>query len=380
MNSYRNMIIILVFAMCIILWPNQGHATTESNRFVALHDRMLHFEKGEVRIENGQMIVPFEKMAQYLYADIVKTEDQIKVTKNGTSIVYVYNTKETFVNEVIEQTNSIQIMNDVLYIPIRFLGEVTGFNVEYLSSILTARLTSETYPHISNQDFINKVVKNRKPMPPVPVPLDKPIVYLTFDDGPNRYTSVHLQILREYKVKGTFFFIGEDVQRHPSITSQTFLDGHYLGLHSMTHEKKKVYANAEAFMKEMQTENGLLKKLTGHTSTLVRAPYGSTPHVTSSMRDLLKRNGYKMWDWDVDTVDWKIKEENYQQIVKNVQVGVEKARRANDKQIVVLLHDRPQTNKALPQIIEWLKKQGYSIQRYSPEQHVSQNFWRDQDL
>lgn len=380
MDSYRNMIIILVFAMCIILWPNQGHATTESNRFVALHDRMLHFEKGEVQIVNGQMIVPFEKMAQYLYADIVKTEDQMKITKNGTSIVYVYNTKETFVNEVIEQTNSIQMMNDVLYIPIRFLGEVTGFNVEYLSSILTARLTSETYPHISNQDFINKVVKNRKPMPPVPVPSDKPIVYLTFDDGPNRYTSVHLQILREYKVKGTFFFIGEDVQRHPSIASQTFLDGHYLGLHSMTHEKKKVYANAAAFMNEMQTENGLLKKLTGHTSTLVRAPYGSTPHVTSSMRDLLKRNGYKMWDWDVDTVDWKIKEENFTQIVKNVQVGVEKARRANDKQIVVLLHDRPQTNKALPQIIEWLKKQGYSIQRYSPEQHVSQNFWRDQGL
>jgi hypothetical protein len=202
------MIIILVFAMCIILWPNQGHAIAESNRFVALHDRMLHFEKGEVRIENGQIIVPFEKMGQYLYADIVKTEDQIKVTKNGTSIVYVYNTKETFVNEVIEQTNSIQMMNDVLYIPIRFFGEITGFNVEYLSSILTARLTSETYPHISNQDFINKVVKNRKPMPPVPVPSDKPIVYLTFDDGQNRYTNVHLQILREYKVKGTFFLLG----------------------------------------------------------------------------------------------------------------------------------------------------------------------------
>lgn len=378
MDSYRNMIIILVIAVCIILWPNQGHATAESNRFVALHDRMLHFEKGEVQIVNGQMIVPFEKMAKYLYADIVKTEDQIVITKNGTSILYDYHTKLTFVNEVIEETNSIQMMNDVLYIPIRFLGEVTGFNVEYLSSILTARLTSETYPHISNQDFINKVVKDRKP--PLPVSLDKPIVYLTFDDGPNRYTSVHLQILREYKVKGTFFFIGEDVQRHPSIASQTFLDGHYLGLHSMTHEKNKVYANAGAFMKEMQTENDLLKKLTGHTSTLVRAPYGSTPHVTSSMRELLKRNGYKMWDWDVDTVDWKIKEENFTQIVKNVQVGVEKARLAKDKQIVVLFHDRPQTNKALPQIIEWLKKQGYLIQRYSPEQHVSQNFWRDQDL
>lgn len=380
MDSYRNVIIIIFFAMFIIVLPNQGHATTESTRFVALHDRMLPFEKGEVRIVDGKMIVPFEKMAQYLNADIVKTEDQMKITKNGTSISYDNLTEETFVNEVIEQTNSIQVMNDVLYIPLRFLGEVTGFNVDYLPTILTARLSSETYPHISNLDFINKVVKDRKPITPVPVPSEKPIVYLTFDDGPNRYTSVHLQTLREYKVKGTFFFIGKDVQRYPNIVSQAFSEGHYLGLHSMTHEKKKVYATAGAFMKEMQTENSLLKKLTGHTSTLVRAPYGSTPHVTSSMRVLLKRNGYKLWDWDVDTVDWKIKEENFTQIVKNVQVGVEKARLAKDKQIIVLLHDRPQTNKALPQIIEWLKKQGYSIQRYSPEQHVSQNFWRDQAL
>lgn len=371
------MITTLFFAFFIMLLPNQGHATTESPRFVALHDRILQFEKGEVRIENGQMIVPFEKMSKYLYADIIKTEEQIKITKNGTSIVYDYNTKETFVNEVTEEKNSIQIKNDVLYIPIRFLGEVTGFKVDYLSAILTARLSSETYPHISNLDFINKVVKDRKPITPEPILSDKPIVYLTFDDGPNQYTSVHLQILREYKVKGTFFFIGEDVQRHPSIVSRAFLDGHYLGLHSMTHEKKRVYANAGAFMKEMQTENDLLKKLTGHTSTLVRAPYGSTPHVTSSMRGLLKSKGYKMWDWDVDTVDWKIKEENYTQIVKNVQVGVEKARVAKDKHIVVLLHDRPQTNKALPQIIAWLNKQGYSIQPYSPDQHVSQNFWRD---
>jgi peptidoglycan/xylan/chitin deacetylase (PgdA/CDA1 family) len=369
---------IILLSIFIIFIPQQARAATEVTRSVALHDRVLHFEEGEVRIVKGQMVVPIEKMAKYLYSEIIKTADHFTINKNDTVITYNYITKETLVNELRDETNPILMMEDVLYVPIRFLGEATGFKVDYLSSILTARLSSENYPHLSNPDFIQKVIQGRKVT--VPTPSDKPIVYLTFDDGPNRYTSVHIEILKEYKVKGTFFFIGQDVQTNPSIVKQAFSEGHYLGLHSMTHNKKKVYSTATSFVNEMDTESNLLKKLTGHTSTLVRAPYGSQPYVTSLMRDLLKDKGYKMWDWDVDTVDWKIKEENYEEIVRNVQIGVEKARLAKDKQIVVLLHDRPQTNKALPKIITWLQKQGYSIQRYHPEQHVSQNFWKDKAL
>lgn len=380
MGFKRQLKFILFIAIITILLPIHSNAATETERFIGLHDRILSFEQGEVRIVNAQMVVPFEKMAKYLYADIVKTPDRITIVKNGTSITYNYTTSETIVNQEIEMINPIQMIEDVLYIPIRFLGESTGFKVDYLSPILTARLSSETYPHMSNPDFIEKFIQDRKPKPTVPPPSDQPIVYLTFDDGPNRYTSVHLQILKEYKVKGTFFFIGSGVQNNPTLIKQAFTEGHYLGLHSMTHEKNKVYANASVFMKEMKTEADLIKNLTGHTSTLVRAPYGSYPYVTSSMRDLLKSRGYKMWDWDVDTVDWKINEANYMQIVTNVQAGVEKAKLAKDKHIVVLLHDRPQTNKALPKIIAWLQKQGYSIQPYQPEQHVRQNFWLDQAL
>ncbi len=379
MGLKRQVYCTLFIAVIIMLLPVQN-AKAETQRYIALHDRVLSFDQNEVKLVKGRMIVPFEKMAQYLYADIVKTTDQITMTKNDTSIAYNYNTKETTINQEIERMNPIQMIEGVLYIPIRFLGESTGFKVDYLSPILTARLSSESYPHVSNPDFIDKFIQDRKPKSIVSTPANKPIVYLTFDDGPNRYTSIHLQTLKEYNVKGTFFFIGSGIQNNPTLTRQTFLEGHYLGLHSMTHEKNKVYASASAFMKEMKVEADLLKKVTGHTSTLVRAPYGSYPYVTSSMRGLMKNEGYKMWDWDVDTVDWKIKEANYMQIVTNVQTGVEKARLAKDKHIVVLLHDRVQTSKALPRIIEWLQKEGYSIQPYRPEHHVSQNFWKDQAL
>lgn len=112
----------------------------------------------------------------------------------------------------------------------------------------------------------------------------------------------------------------------------------------------------------------------------MRAPYGSKPYVTPSMRELLKDQGYKLWDWDVDTQDWQIQEANFQQILANVKAGVEKARLAKDQHIVVLLHDRVQTTKALPGIITWLQKQGYSIQPYNPSLHVTQNFWHDKKL
>lgn len=372
----------LIISISIFAFPT--HSEADSHRYIALHDRVLTFEKNEVRLVNAQMVVPFEKMARYLYADIVKTKDLITITKNNTSITYNLLTNETTVNQTVIMNNAVQMIDNVPYISIRFLGESTGFKVDYLSTFLTARLYSDKHPHLSNSEFILKV-KASKPAIPAPKPIStaptgKPIVYLTFDDGPNRYTTEHLRILKEYKVKGTFFFVGNQISSYKSVTKQAFSEGHYLGLHSMSHERKKVYATPQAFLEEMNKVNGLIKNLTGHTSALVRAPYGSKPYVTPSMRELLKDQGYKLWDWDVDTQDWQIQEANFQQILTNVKAGVEKARLAKDQHIVVLLHDRVQTTKALPGIITWLQKQGYSIQPYNPSLHVTQNFWHDKKL
>jgi len=373
----------LVIMITIFSLPSQSQAATnEPQRYIALHDKTLSFQADEVRLVNSQMIVPLEKMAGYLHADIVKTSEKITVSKNSTTISYHYGTKETIVNGKTEIANPVQLIDDVLFIPIRYLGESTGFKVDYLSNIFTARLYSDTHPHLSHAAYANTVTKEQQPKSnPKPTPTsDQPVVYLTFDDGPNRYTSENLSILKEYNVKGTFFFIGSQINYYQSLTKQTHKEGHYLGLHSMTHDRYKLYASTKAFMGEMQTEFNLIKNLTGHSSVLVRAPYGSNPYVTSSMRSALKNESYKLWDWDVDTVDWQIKDAEYQKIITNVKNGVEKARLANDQHIVVLLHDRSQTTKALPGIIAWLQKSGYSIQPYNPDHHVTQNFGNDKGL
>ena len=73
-------------------------------------------------------------------------------------------------------------------------------------------------------------------------------VYLTFDDGPSGHTDQILEILKRNNIKATFFVIGigKNFKDYKKITDQ----GHSIGLHSFTHEYKKVYANEDSFFKE----------------------------------------------------------------------------------------------------------------------------------
>ncbi len=61
-------------------------------------------------------------------------------------------------------------------------------------------------------------------------------VCLTFDDGPNpTYTPRILQILKEKKVRATFFLIGQHAQQHPDLVKKIYEAGHELGDHTFSH-------------------------------------------------------------------------------------------------------------------------------------------------
>ena len=63
---------------------------------------------------------------------------------------------------------------------------------------------------------------------------DKPVVYLTFDDGPNNSTTPDiLKILENEKIKSTFFCIGNNVLKNPEIFQEIIEKGHSVGNHSM---------------------------------------------------------------------------------------------------------------------------------------------------
>ncbi|MTH54835.1 polysaccharide deacetylase family protein [Bacillus mangrovi] len=203
------------------------------------------------------------------------------------------------------------------------------------------------------------------------------VAYITFDDGPNRYTSQILTILKNKKVKATFFAVEPNIKAYKTSMIRVNREGHYIGLHSVTHNATKVYKGSSINVaKEMETTRKTLNSVVKVNHYLVRVPYGSKPYMKKPFRDWLVKYKFKMWDWTIDTNDWRYKTSQYTSIINNVKTAVPKVEKQK-KPIIILMHERPQTVKALPQIIDYLKGRGYTLVPYHPKQHVVSNFWGD---
>lgn len=208
-----------------------------------------------------------------------------------------------------------------------------------------------------------------------PAKPDGKVVYLTFDDGPSTLTGQFLDVLKEYDVKATFFMQGSNLQNtnFQVDVKRAIKEGHYIGAHSMTHNYEKLYTY-EQFVQEMQTTLSLIDEITNTDPKLVRPPYGSAPGLENKqMRDQIVEAGIKVWDWTIDSYDWKL-EDNPNQIIENVK------KQTTEDAEVVLMHEKVQTLQALPGIIEFYKEQGYKFGVYNATDHFYLNFQNDKRL
>jgi peptidoglycan/xylan/chitin deacetylase (PgdA/CDA1 family) len=200
-------------------------------------------------------------------------------------------------------------------------------------------------------------------------------VYLTFDDGPTTLTGQFLDVLKKHDVKATFFMQGNNLKNttFQGNVKRTVQEGHYLGAHSMTHDRHKVYTNKQ-FVPEMKETINLIRDITGANSTLVRPPYGSAPGLKSKqIRDEIVEAGIKIWDWTIDSEDWRLSG-NPNKIVENIKKGT-----LRDTE-VVLMHEKTQTLQALPEIIKFYKEKGYEFVVYDENNHFPLNFQKDERI
>lgn len=188
-------------------------------------------------------------------------------------------------------------------------------------------------------------------------------VYLTFDDGPSPYTTEILDILDSYGVKATFFVTGIQKDKHPEWYKEIVDRGHSIGMHSYTHVYKQVYANEEAFLKDVEDIHELIKETTGVNATLYRFPGGSSNSVsTVSMGDLFAKihdQGYEYFDWNISSQDASNPTPSKATITYNVLSGIDKF-----DNCVVLMHDAADkyaTVQALPGIIEGIMKKEKTV-------------------
>ncbi|MEN1967521.1 polysaccharide deacetylase family protein [Lentibacillus sp. N15] len=180
-------------------------------------------------------------------------------------------------------------------------------------------------------------------------------IYLTFDDGPSKVSHQLLNTLDKYQMKATFFMLGLNMKDHSDVVKRMKNEGFGLGLHGITHQAGKIYANPAAPVKEMTKDQQILVDIAGVKSKLVRLPYGSVPYLTEDMRDLLREKDFKIWDWNVDSRDWELKNKQYvQQTIEEIQ-QLEQA----GETPVILMHDRPETVQHLSTLLNYIRKQGY---------------------
>lgn len=183
-------------------------------------------------------------------------------------------------------------------------------------------------------------------------------VYLTFDDGPTKYTEEILDTLLENQAKATFFPLKNNIDRYPQIVKRIVREGNAIGCHGVTHDVTQFYATPNTTLNEILSCNQSLSDVTGNTSKLIRVPFGSYPYMKESHRELINNAGFIMWDWNIDSEDWTLTSDD--QVKNSVETQLAQLAKKNITP-VILFHDKKVTSEALELIIKLLDDQDYTF-------------------
>lgn len=192
------------------------------------------------------------------------------------------------------------------------------------------------------------------------------VVYLTIDDGPSEYTDEIIKILNKNNVKATFFMINGNMQAYPEQVKNIVKNGNTAGFHSVSHDIHKLYVSKTSAKEEFDTNQATFKKITGQTSKVIRLPFGSKPYTPRASYNALVDSGYKLWDWTLDTEDWR---STSSQIMENV-----KKYSSGSDNVVLLMHERKQTVEILDEMIKYLKSEGFEILPIK-QSDEARNYW-----
>ncbi|MGL5756204.1 MAG: polysaccharide deacetylase family protein [Paraclostridium sp.] len=197
------------------------------------------------------------------------------------------------------------------------------------------------------------------------------VVFLTFDDGTSTtVTPEILKILNEEGVKATFFLTGQNIERGgekaKELIKQEFNDGHAIANHSYSHDYGILYPNRtlnlEAFNADFKKTDEILKGVLGpyFSTEVIRCPGGHMSWKGMEPLDqYMSQHSIASIDWNALSGDAegkkKTPEELYNYAVKTSE---------GKEMVVILMHDtygKENTAKALPQIIQYYKDNGYQF-------------------
>ena len=181
--------------------------------------------------------------------------------------------------------------------------------------------------------------------------VEGPYVAMTFDDGPHGANTPRLlEMLRQRKIHATFFLVGQCVAEFPDIVKKIVADGHEIANHSWSHPQLSAMSES-AVRAQLQRTHDAIIAACGVTPKIMRPPYGA---FTARQRAWAQGEwGYKCILWDVDPLDWKVRNAEHvkTEILKQAVPGS-----------IILSHDIHKTTvDAMPETLDALLSKGFKF-------------------
>ena len=194
----------------------------------------------------------------------------------------------------------------------------------------------------------------------------KPMVALTFDDGPSATnTAAILDTLKKYNAKSTFFVIGNKVQSNADLIRREYQEGHEVASHSWDHNYADSLTDKEMWDEIYKTDEAIYNVLSIFPP-LFRCPGGIDSNIYTSQNEM------PLISWSIDTKDWETQnsKSTYERITNIFKRGL------NVDGDIILMHDiQDTTPEAVKNICSFLNKKGYQMVTVS-----ELAYYRDTDM
>lgn len=198
-----------------------------------------------------------------------------------------------------------------------------------------------------------KIAIKEKPQMGGEIDPSKPMVALSFDDGPGfngekgNPTMEILDVLEKHGARATFFMVGSRIgNSNIECLKREIALGCEIGNHTYDHERYGGKVKAS----DIRKCSDYIKEKIGHAPTIFRCTGGM---MSSEIREECKKEGLPIAYWSVDTEDWKSKNPDaiFKKVADNVYDGS-----------IILMHDiYPTTAQAVKKIVPYLIEKGYQV-------------------
>ncbi len=176
----------------------------------------------------------------------------------------------------------------------------------------------------------------------------RPMVALTFDDGPDEtWSNAILDVLEENHALATFFEVGRNVRACPDPVGRMVEMGCEVASHSNAH-KDLSKLKKKALLQDLDAADAAFAAAGAEAPLLVRPPYGAVN------KNVKSATGRAMITWTVDTEDWKSRDA--QTVIDYVQSIPEL-----DGEIILMHSIYQSTAEAVAVLVPWLQEQGYQL-------------------